>query len=157
MLFVIHCGKIVHERDFYCANFGSRQAVSAATPGSGYAPGADPLGGITPRTASVLCYIPIGGWIAAVGGPAAAKFRNNRNVRFHAVQGLHLFATWLFVQWSVRQIFLMMPNHPARIDHLLQAVILGLWIFMMVKAAHEEAYALPVIGELAERSAAERG
>src|SRR2546421_12284385 len=156
MPFCSHCGKGVHERDIYCANCGSRQAVSGATPGPGYAPGADPLGGITPRTASVLCYIPIGGWIAAVVVLAAAKFRNNRTVRFHAFQGLYLFATWLFVQWAVRPIFLMMPNHPARIDHLLQAVILGLWIFMMVKAAHEEAYALPVIGELAERSAAER-
>ena len=42
------------------------------------------------------------------------------------------------------------------IDQILEGVIIGLWIFMMVKAAHEEAYALPVIGELAQKSAAER-
>jgi uncharacterized membrane protein len=39
---------------------------------------------------------------------------------------------------------------------LLEMLIIGVWIFMMIKAAHQEAYALPVIGELAQKSAAER-
>jgi uncharacterized membrane protein len=36
-----------------------------------------------------------------------------------------------------------------------KAVLLGMSIFMMVKASHEEAYSLPVIGELAQRSVSE--
>jgi len=38
---------------------------------------------------------------------------------------------------------------------LLEAVMFGIWIFMMIKASHEERYVLPLIGELAQRSAAE--
>ena len=87
---------------------------------------------------------------------AAERFRNDCIVRFHAFQGLYLFAAWLLVEWAVRPIFRAMPEPGFRVDHLLQAIILGLWIFMIIKANHEEAYALPVIGELAQRSAAER-
>jgi uncharacterized membrane protein len=42
-----------------------------------------------------------------------------------------------------------------RVDKLLHALILIVWIFMIVKTSHEETYSLPIIGELAERSAAE--
>ena len=31
-----------------------------------------------------------------------------------------------------------------------------MWIFMIIKASQDEVYSLPVIGELAERSVAER-
>jgi uncharacterized membrane protein len=47
-------------------------------------------------------------------------------------------------------------SHGMRIDHLLEAVILGVSIFMMVKASHNEPYVLPIIGELAQRSATEQ-
>ena len=46
-----------------------------------------------------------------------------------------------------------MPHVP--FHHLVQALLLGMSIFMMVKAAHNEAYALPLFGELAQRSMAE--
>jgi uncharacterized membrane protein len=35
---------------------------------------------------------------------------------------------------------------------LIEAVLLGMSIFMMVKAAHEQTYSLPLFGELAQRS-----
>jgi uncharacterized membrane protein len=38
---------------------------------------------------------------------------------------------------------------------LVELGLLGMSIFMMVKAAHEQAYALPLFGELAARSVAE--
>ena len=129
-------------------------------PLTGFAAGAvhraDPFAGISPRMASILCYIPTIGWIAAVIVLAAERFRDNRIVRFHAFQGLYLFAAWLVVEWAVRPIFRAMPEPGFRVDHLLQAIILGLWIFMIIKANHGEAYALPVIGDLAQRSASER-
>jgi uncharacterized membrane protein len=39
---------------------------------------------------------------------------------------------------------------------LIRAVMLGVWIFMIIKASHEETYSLPLLGELAERSLSER-
>jgi uncharacterized membrane protein len=38
----------------------------------------------------------------------------------------------------------------------LHGLILAVSIFMMVKASHDEAYVLPIIGELAQRSATEQ-
>jgi uncharacterized membrane protein len=137
----------VHPRDAFCAKCGSRQPVQTTGP----ARPNDLLAGISPRTASILCYIPTLGWIAAVIVLATHRFRTDRTVRFHAFQSLYLFAAWLFVQWALKPMF-----HDTHINRILEGVIFGLWIFMMIKAAHEEAYSLPVIGELAQKSAAER-
>ena len=43
-----------------------------------------------------------------------------------------------------------------RLDRLLDMLLIIVWIFMMVKASHDEAYELPILGELARRSAAEQ-
>ena len=148
MPFCSQCGNQVHPQDAFCAKCGSRQPIPVVQ--------SDILTGISPRVASILCYIPTLGWIAAVIILATQRFRNDRIVRFHAFQGLYLFAAWLFVQWAVKPAFSGWGGHVFRLDHLLEALILFVWIFMMVKAAHEEAYALPLIGELAQKSAAER-
>jgi uncharacterized membrane protein len=34
--------------------------------------------------------------------------------------------------------------------------MLGVWIFMLIKASQEQVFSLPIIGELAERSIAEQ-
>jgi uncharacterized membrane protein len=152
MPFCSHCGNEVNPRDVFCAKCGSRQPVHAYGPPRGR----ELLSGISPRAASILCYIPTLGWIAAVIILATHRFRADRTVRFHAFQGLYLFAAWLFVQWLVKPVFHGIPHHFVHLDRILEGVILGVWIFMMIKAAHEEAYSLPVIGELAQKSAAER-
>ena len=41
------------------------------------------------------------------------------------------------------------------VHKVLGALLMFTWIFMLVKASHEEMYSLPVIGELAQKSAAE--
>jgi uncharacterized membrane protein len=47
------------------------------------------------------------------------------------------------------------PAHFVRFDHLLEGILLAVSIFMIVKASHQETYVLPIIGELAKRSATE--
>lgn len=160
MPFCTQCGQQVGDADVFCANCG-RQQSPAGFPGAGrsavpplIAP--DPLAGMSPRTAAILCYIPTVGWIAAVIVLAARKFRADQIVRFHAFQGLYLFAAWLVVQWVVHPIALTMPEHFIRIDHVLEGLLLALSIFMIIKSSHGEAYVLPIIGELAQRSAAEQ-
>jgi uncharacterized membrane protein len=87
---------------------------------------------------------------------AAQKFRNDRIVRFHAFQGLYLFAAWLVVQWVIHPIMGAMSQHVVPVDRIVEALILGASVLMMVKAAHEEPYVLPIIGELAQKSASEQ-
>lgn len=130
MPYCSQCGNQVDTSDAYCAKCGARQPVSPTR-------GPDPLARMTPRTAAILCYIPVVGWIASIVVLAAEKFRNNRTVRFHAFQGLYLFVAWLIVDQVIGPIFRFVPSHVIRIDRILHAVILFLWIFMIVKASQE--------------------
>jgi uncharacterized membrane protein len=145
------CGNQVHDLDLYCAKCGTRQPAHAVPP----PPFADPLPGMSARTASILCYVPVLGWIAAVVVLASRRFRSDATVRFHAFQGLYLFAAWLVVNWAIRPIFQAIGDPMFRFDRLLELVLFGASIFMMVKTSHQQVYSLPILGDLAQRSAME--
>lgn len=147
MPYCSQCGVPVGARDAFCGRCGARQPVEPAPPRH------DPLASISPRTASVLCYVPGLGWIASIVVLASERFRKNRAVRFHAFQGLYLFVAWLLDGWVLRPMSLLVPQVP--IHSLVELLLLGLSIFMIVKAAHDETYSLPLFGELAQRSIAE--
>jgi uncharacterized membrane protein len=151
MPFCSQCGNQVAPADIYCARCGSRQPQAP----SGSRGATAPFAGITPRTASVVCYIPGVGWIASIAVLASERFRQNRPVRFHAFQGLYLFVAWLVNDIVVRPLFWGMPTGLHQVYRLVEAILLVMSIFMMVKASQDEAYALPLFGELAERSVSE--
>jgi uncharacterized membrane protein len=115
--------------------------------------------GISPRTASLLCYIPILGWIVAIVVLASARFRQDARVRFHAFQGLYLFVAWLIVDWVLSPMFGLAfwgPPFHRVFPALLKAVIFGAWIFMIVKTSQDETFKLPILGDLAEKSVSEQ-
>jgi uncharacterized membrane protein len=151
MPFCSQCGNAAGAQDVFCARCGSRQPVTTPPP----PPVQDWLGNMTPRTAAILCYIPVVGWIAAVVVLATHQFRRNRTLRFHAFQGLYLFVAWLIVSEVIGPV-LHPFGHIFGLEKILHALILFMWIFMIIKASQDEVYSLPVIGELAERSVAER-
>lgn len=168
MAFCTQCGNQVQDTDLFCGRCGTAQAAAAAAgaaAGASAASGAKPaagaaasaLGGIDARTASILCYIPIVGWIASIVVLASDKFRNDTETRFHAFQGLYLFVAWLIVDWVIGPIGRIsgsyMGMNPAKI---LKLVIFGTWIFMLVKVSHREHFKLPVLGEWAEKSVSEQ-
>jgi uncharacterized membrane protein len=150
MPFCSQCGNQVTPIDAFCGRCGARQPLGQ----TGFVAGRDPFAGITPRTASVLCYVPGLGWIASIIVLASQRFRRDRTVRFHAFQGLYLFVAWLMNEMVVRPIFEgMTPT--LHLHSLVAAVLVVASIFMMVKASQDEAYSLPLFGELAERSVTE--
>lgn len=148
MPFCTQCGNPVTGYDQFCWRCGTRQPATTVPP-----VGQDPLTGVSPRTASVLSYVPGVGWIACIIWLASDRFRPDRIVRFHAFQGLYLFVAWLMNAWVVRPISYLSPHF--QIDKLFDLVLLIMSIFMMIKASHDEAYSLPLFGELAQRSVAE--
>ena len=156
MPFCTQCGHNAGDADAFCGYCGARQSRATTAAGTAPPPAQDPLAGLSPRTAAILCYIPTIGWIAAVIVLAARKFRNDHIVRFHAFQGLYLFAAWLVVTWVVRPLLLSVPDRFVRADHILEMILLAVSIFMMIKASQGQPYVLPIIGELAQRSAAEQ-
>src|ERR1700689_347125 len=137
MPFCCQCGQSVGARDLYCAVCGARQPSSASSASSAAAPAMEYMHGISPRTASLLCYIPILGWIVSIVVLASARFRADGRVRFHAFQGLYLFVAWLLVDWFLGPMFglaFWAPFHHA-MPGLLKAVIFGAWIFMIIKTS----------------------
>jgi uncharacterized membrane protein len=151
--------------DKFCGKCGSRQAAAS---GAGFGPGYRAgfrtqqfVNGLTNRNAASLCYIPWVGWIAAIVVLASDRFRQDKQVRFHAFQGLYLFVAWMIVDWVLVPM-LTFPEHvfgypmfgmPA---HLLQLAIFVTWVFMLIKVSQGVDFHLPVIGEMAERSASEQ-
>jgi uncharacterized membrane protein len=151
MPFCSQCGNQVGSA-FYCSRCGARQPVAGTAPPH-TAVVRDILTAINPRTASILCYIPGIGWIASIIVLASGRFRHDRIVRFHGFQGLYLFVAWLLDDQVLRPILQRIPGF--HLHGLIQLVLVGMSIFMMVKAAHDEAYPLPLFGELAQKSVAE--
>ncbi len=157
MPFCTQCGHQAKDADLFCSSCGARQSPGAsARPFNPASPAHDPLAGLSPRTAAILCYVPAIGWIAAIIVLAARRFKDDRMIRFHAFQGLYLFAAWLIVDWVVGPIVRSTPGHYFPIDLMLHALILGVSIFMMIKASRDEPYVLPIIGELAQKSVIEQ-
>ena len=154
MPFCSQCGNQVGPTQAFCRQCGAAQPLdpTAAVPPPPTRPPSqpDPLSGISPRTASILCYIPGMGWIAAIIVLASQRYRQMPAVRFHAFQGLYLFVGWLMndqvLKWALA------PVSHFHLHDLVSLVLLAMSVFMMVKASHDEAYSLPLFGELAHRS-----
>ena len=151
MPFCVKCGNAVGGFDRFCGKCGTAQPAAPR----GQFRTDQFVSGLTNRNAALLCYIPWIGWIAAIFVLASDRFRRDRQVRFHAFQGLYLFVAWLIVQWVFK------PWGWANVPHvpileLMQLALLIVSVFMMVKAGEGRPYALPVIGDLAERSLIEK-
>src|SRR5579872_3616230 len=152
MPYCCQCGGKVGSADVYCGSCGTRQPAASHAP--------DYMEGISPRTASLLCYIPIMGWLAAIVVLASARFRHDTRVRFNAFQGLYLFVTWLIVDWVLGPLLTFPhvwgPNIYRIFPALMKAGIFAAWIVMIVKTAQDELYKLPILGDLAEKSVSEQ-
>ncbi len=152
MPFCTNCGTQVDGRASFCQNCGAAQKPSARQFN-------DALSGISDRAACILCYIPVFGVIPAIIFLASQRFRTNFRVRFNAFQGLYLFVAWLIVSAAVPT--LIFGGFP---EHVFGHILLGLaksalvftWIYLLIKAAHEEEVRLPILGDLAVRSTHEQ-
>lgn len=152
MAYCVHCGKQVGDRDKFCPGCGSAQTAAA---------GSNPAefwNNLSNRQAATLCYIPWVGWIAAVAVLAGARFKSEKQVQFHAFQGLYLFVAWMVVDWFLSPFFTFSVGFPAyhSFPNLFRVAILGAWIYMLIKVNQGQDARLPILGELADRSVAEQ-
>lgn len=152
MPYCTNCGTGVGEGAAFCQNCGAPQP--------GYAPQFTSfLDGISARTASILCYIPVFGVIPAIVFLAAQKYRKNVRVRFNAFQALYLFVAWLIISSAAPTLlFTGLPGFGFEhvVVGLLKLGIFVCWIYLLIKAANEQEVRLPIIGDLAARSTAEQ-
>jgi uncharacterized membrane protein len=164
--FCTNCGSQVGYENSYCPNCGTRQPGS---PGSGFGSGnaggfgqyyqAGFPGNISDRTASILCYIPVFGIIAAIVFLASQRFRYNTRVRFDGFQSVYLFVAWLIVSSALPTLVYAGGGFPP-FEHsvlgLLKLAVFGCWLYVLIKAAQNQQVHLPIIGDLAARSTTEQ-
>jgi uncharacterized membrane protein len=119
----------------------------------------DVLEGISNRTASILCYIPVFGVIPAIVFLVSQRFRHNVRFRFDAFQSLYLFVAWLVISSAIPTLFFAGVHNwgvEGALLALFKLAVFICWIYLLVKAAQEQQVRLPIIGDLAARSTTEQ-
>src|SRR5258708_5368819 len=173
MPFCTHCGIATAAGDRFCPHCGTKldsvgapDAASQTTPpASTLAPplGPTPAGAprtVRPNSAAMLCYIPPFGWIGSVFFLTADAYKQNRYVRFHALQGLFLFVAGMLADVVLgAHRFMMVPFgrmvHPWShwtFSSMIDLAVIVIQILGIVKTIKGEPFPSPVLGELADRS-----
>jgi len=99
--------------------------------------------GIDPKLAGLLCYL-----LSVVGGVVFLLISKDKFVRFHALQAIFLWAAFMVLY----VIFIFVP-FLWWFDTIVWLVYVILTVVMMVKAYQGDKFKLPVIGDIAEKSA----
>ncbi len=100
--------------------------------------------GIKANVAGLLCYL-----LGFVTGLIFLLIeKNNKFVRFHALQSIATFGSIFVAQWVVAFVPVMGPL----VSGLLSIAAVVLWIVLMVKAYQGEKYKLPYLGDIAEKN-----
>ena len=98
--------------------------------------------GLQPNVAGLLCYL--AGFITGIIFLVIEK--DNKFVRFHAMQSLLTFGAFFVLQVGcVITIFLIF------LVPIINIASLILWIILMVKAYQGEMFKLPIIGDIAQK------
>jgi uncharacterized membrane protein len=146
--FCTRCGTSVDAAASYCHNCGAPQPRAPQF--------TELLEGLSDRSASILCYIPVFGVIPAIIVLASQKYRRNMRVRFNAFQSLYLFVAWLVISSAAPVLLLTGGGFEHVLFGLLKLALFICWIYLLIKAAHQQDVRLPVIGDLAARSTSEQ-
>lgn len=103
--------------------------------------------GLEENVAGALCYIL--GWITGIVFFLLEK--ENRFVRFHAMQSIVTFLPLTIIIWIIQVLFFRVPVVSWAILSLLWILTLILWLVLMIKAYQGELYKLPIVGDFAEK------
>lgn len=154
MAFCGKCGAQVSQGMTFCGSCGApvgSAAGSPATPASGAA--------MASNVAALLTYV--FGIITGIIFLVLEPYKNDKFVRYHAFQSI-FFNVGVIVFWIAYDIAIVILTHISfgilGIVGGLLGVVLGFavfayWLFLMYKAYNNERYAIPFIGQLAEKQA----
>jgi uncharacterized membrane protein len=103
--------------------------------------------GLDENIAAAACYVL--GWLTGIIFFIMEK--ENKTVRFHAMQSILTFLPLCVVYWVLSLVFFMIGL--GFIGLLVALVMLVLWLVLMLKAYQGEKFKLPVVGDIAESQA----
>ncbi len=101
------------------------------------------------NVAGALCYVL--GWITGIIFYIMEK--ENKTVRFHAVQSIIVFLPLMIVVGILQVILLFVPFVGWAISGLMGLLVFVLWLVLMFKAYQGEKFKLPIVGDIAEKHA----
>jgi len=114
--------------------------------------------GLEENVASAACYVL--GWLTGVIFFLVEK--DNKTVRFHAMQSILTFFPLMIIYWILGWIYAMMVFGAgvygavgvwgilSLISLLIAIIMLVLWLFLMYKAYQGEKFLVPIVGPIAE-------
>jgi uncharacterized membrane protein len=105
--------------------------------------------GLEQNVAGLLCYLGI--WVSGIIFFILEK--ENKYIRFHAIQSIVVFGAYSIVSLILGWI----PYIGVPIDIVLGIIAFILWVVMMAKAYQGQMYKLPVAGDIAERQIKSEG
>lgn len=103
--------------------------------------------GLEENIAGLLCYVL--GWITGIVFLVLEK--ENKFVRFHAMQSIATFLPLMVIAWIINLVFMWIPFISWAISTLIWILVLILWLILMFKAYQGERYKLPIVGDFAEK------
>jgi uncharacterized membrane protein len=101
------------------------------------------------NVAGALCYVL--GWITGIIFYIMEK--DNKFVRFHAMQSIIVFLPLSIILGIFQGILLFVPFIGWAISALIGLFMFVLWLVLMLKAYQGEKFKLPVVGDIAEKHA----
>ncbi len=170
----VKCGAAIAEDSAFCGACGQPRAqasaqaggsaaaapamaVDASTASSGTATGTTNAPGLTMNMAAALSYAL--GAITGVLFLVLEPYKNNRFVRFHAIQSiiLNVAVVALAIVWniivgilvSIGGFWVLTVALP--LDWLLGLGVFALWLFLMFQAYSEREFRIPWIGDIAAK------
>jgi len=114
--------------------------------------------GLDENVASAACYVL--GWVTGIIFFLMEK--DNKTVRFHAMQSILTFLPLSILYWILGAVFSMMVYGAGMygaygiwglfslLSTLISIVMLILWLFLMFKAYQGEKFVMPIVGAIAE-------
>lgn len=103
--------------------------------------------GLDENIASLLCYLFI--WITGIIIYIVEK--DNRMVKFHALQSVLIFLPLNILYWVLGYIF-WFHSIGYILTMIVGLIMFILWIVLMIKAYQGEKYKLPIVGDIADNA-----
>jgi uncharacterized membrane protein len=142
MAYCKSCGIEIAENAEFCAKCGTRNTPVAGKNKTSM--------GLDENVAGALCYVL--GFITGIVFLVMEK--DNKFVKFHAVQSIATFLPVMVIGWIITSILWSTPMMwwlAGIISMLISLVELILWLVLMMKAYQGEKFKLPIVGDIAEK------
>ncbi|HKF51903.1 MAG TPA: DUF4870 domain-containing protein [Candidatus Acidoferrales bacterium] len=160
MAFCAKCGAALADDNAFCGSCGQRTAGSSSVSVAQAAPSgaaASSAPGLTTNMAAALTYVL--GAITAVLFLVLEPYKNDRFIRFHAMQSLFfsiaclIFAIVWSILWgiltSVAGFWILSIDVP--LTWLIWLGVFCFWLFLMFQAYSQREYKIPYIGAIAAK------